>query len=374
MTGQVLSPDLDGVLQDIVAAVARVMATPVALVSVALERTLMFRAFVGLSGDLAVARGTDREVSLCQFVVRDGRGLMVTDATAEDQFPTEMVDSHGLRAYVGEPISVSGTVIGALCAIDRVPRAFSVQQRARLVELAARASERMQELAEATRATHSALIRRTAGPAFAELRNILGPLYGYVTLARAAVADLGPMARLARELSDDLPAPFASLTTSTAAFVDLAAYLDAIEDSGLRMAPLISSLEQLVLPSRGVAMLNDVVDAADQLALQHTRPIGGVAWQPCPAGVGIAAPRIAAIAMLAAALSRMAMAEATPAAVDGAVDLEGTHAVVRLRRPDVETAVLTEIARELNAVVGGDQQISAAVTDDWLTLRYLLAA
>jgi GAF domain-containing protein len=114
LTGEALSRAPDAELQRIVAEVAEALEMPTALVSLVLTRTQYFRAQVGLPPDLANVAATDRDVSFCQFVVRDEAPLVVEDAKGDPKFPQLLVNEFGVRSYVGAPLHVGGAVVGSL--------------------------------------------------------------------------------------------------------------------------------------------------------------------------------------------------------------------------------------------------------------------
>ena len=195
LQGRVLSETHDPELEGIVREAAALMHAPIALVSLVLGRTQFFRAQYGLPGDLAVTRGTDRDVSFCQFVVRDNALFEVEDAATDARVPQELVTRYGIRSYMGAPVRVDDQVIGSLCTIGVEPRQFVDSERDALGELAARASRRLTSLAR-ERAGGPALAARAARPALGELRNRLTPLVLGLDRARVALLELGILRRL----------------------------------------------------------------------------------------------------------------------------------------------------------------------------------
>jgi GAF domain-containing protein len=76
--------------------------------------------------------------SLCTVTMSLRRPLVVADTLADDRltsFPP--VRSGDVRAYLGVPVLVHGTPVGAFCVYDRHPRAWSRQDQALLAALAA---------------------------------------------------------------------------------------------------------------------------------------------------------------------------------------------------------------------------------------------
>ena len=72
-TKELLAEANDSELQEIVKKAAIELNSPIALVSLVLDQVQFFKAHIGLPPVLESARGTHRDVSFCQFVVRDGK-------------------------------------------------------------------------------------------------------------------------------------------------------------------------------------------------------------------------------------------------------------------------------------------------------------
>ena len=68
---EILAEVEDPKLAEIVSQAANNLSTPMAMVTMVLEKIQFFKAHYGLPTDLAVLRSTERDVSFCQFVVRD---------------------------------------------------------------------------------------------------------------------------------------------------------------------------------------------------------------------------------------------------------------------------------------------------------------
>ena len=136
----------DAALQELVARAAGATGYPLAVVSLVLEQTQFSRAHVGLPPGLELARETQREHGLCQYLVTGGQALEVYDARAEPQLPQLLVRAHGLRAYAGIPLRLQGQVVGGLCVMDVQPRSLTDAQRVALHALAACAERRLAEL------------------------------------------------------------------------------------------------------------------------------------------------------------------------------------------------------------------------------------
>lgn len=117
---------------------ARILRTPIALVSLVDERRQWFKSRFGLD-----VPETPREFSFCGHAVAADELLVVPDATLDPRFADNplVTTASGVRAYLGVPIHApGGEAIGTLCAIDRSPRQFSdadivvMTRMARIVE------------------------------------------------------------------------------------------------------------------------------------------------------------------------------------------------------------------------------------------------
>ena len=107
---------------------------PIALVSLVGETDQWFKARCGI--DLT---GTARGLSFCTHTVMSNELLVVEDASRDPRFAESFLvtGEQGIRFYAGAPLEVApGLHVGSLCVMDRVPRAFTDQQRGQLQNLA----------------------------------------------------------------------------------------------------------------------------------------------------------------------------------------------------------------------------------------------
>src|SRR5210317_468478 len=97
-TRELLAEAEDEELKTIVEQAARDLKTPIAMVNLVLDHIQFFKAHHGLPPDLAVTRATERNVSFCQFVVRDGQPFEVTDAEHDTRVPQHLVKTYGIKS------------------------------------------------------------------------------------------------------------------------------------------------------------------------------------------------------------------------------------------------------------------------------------
>ncbi|WP_432521039.1 diguanylate cyclase domain-containing protein [Kineococcus sp. SYSU DK006] len=135
--------DSDG-LQRLVRMAARVLHVPVAMVSfVAADREII-QAAVGLPEPWASLRSTPLSHSLCAQVVRLRGPVILFDARTDPTYRRHAaVVEMGAGAYAGYPLHHEEHTLGAFCAADFVPRAWSSHDLQLLEDLAAAASDEL---------------------------------------------------------------------------------------------------------------------------------------------------------------------------------------------------------------------------------------
>lgn len=118
--------------------VRRVLAVPVALISLVDEDRQFFKSQAGLPEPWATRRQTPLSHSFCQYPVRSGEPLIVPDAREHPGLrDNPAVADLGIVAYAGVPlITDDGFALGSLCAIDSQPRFWTAEQVALLTDLA----------------------------------------------------------------------------------------------------------------------------------------------------------------------------------------------------------------------------------------------
>jgi serine phosphatase RsbU (regulator of sigma subunit) len=122
--------------------VQQLLNVPVALVSIVEAEQQVFPGAVGLPAPWQDDRRSPLTHSFCQYVVKDGAPLIVTDARLDERLKDNLaiVDLHVI-AYAGFPITDShGTAVGSLCAIDVGPRRWTAAELQTLQDLAATVS------------------------------------------------------------------------------------------------------------------------------------------------------------------------------------------------------------------------------------------
>jgi len=118
---------------------ARLLGAPIALITVIAEDRQFFKSASGLSEPWASRRGAPLSHSFCRHVVTSGEPLVVEDARRHPLLRANpAVRDFGWIAYAGVPlVSAQGEVLGALSAIDTMPRLWSERDVSLLTDLGA---------------------------------------------------------------------------------------------------------------------------------------------------------------------------------------------------------------------------------------------
>jgi diguanylate cyclase (GGDEF)-like protein len=114
--------------------VAEVLHVPVALFTLVTPEKQVLKSTVGV-GNL---RETPLSHSFCRHVVEDGSPLEVVDARSHPKVQDNpAIEDYGIVAYLGMPLTTPrGERLGALCAIDHVPREWTGRDHGVLEDLA----------------------------------------------------------------------------------------------------------------------------------------------------------------------------------------------------------------------------------------------
>ncbi len=149
-----LSEQPDPAFERFARMVRRHLGVPVALVSLVDRDRQFFPGQQGLPEPWAQQRQTPLSHSVCQYVVASARPLVISDTRVEVGLRDNLaVPDLAVIAYLGVPlVDGEGDVLGSLCAIDHTPRAWSEDEVAAMVDLAAACSSELQLRIEADRA------------------------------------------------------------------------------------------------------------------------------------------------------------------------------------------------------------------------------
>jgi hypothetical protein len=125
-----LGAEADPEMQAVAERVRRWLGVPIALVSLVEPDRQVFPGMAGLPEPWATSRSISVRHSFCRHVVIATEPLVVSDARAHPLLRgSPAVEELGAVAYAGLPLTdEEGNVLGALCAIDSVPRQWTAAQ------------------------------------------------------------------------------------------------------------------------------------------------------------------------------------------------------------------------------------------------------
>ncbi|MCA8831871.1 GAF domain-containing DNA-binding protein [Hymenobacter pini] len=132
---QIMDTPSETVFDDLVRLAGFICGTPISLITLLDGERQWLKAQTGLSG----VESTPRDEAFCQYTIQGTDLLEVEDALIDPLFRDHTMvtgDPH-IRFYAGYPlITPEGHALGAICAIDQVPRRLNNAQREALRILA----------------------------------------------------------------------------------------------------------------------------------------------------------------------------------------------------------------------------------------------
>ena len=233
--------------------------------------------------------------------------LLVSHAATDERIPQDLVHRFGLESYVGVPVTIGDTVVGSMCGLDVVQRAFTPDDVAKLRVIAKQASSRLTELASEQRPSFE-LLGKAATPALSDIRNALVVLVTAPGFISTAVTELESLAALKEaDLSDE--ARLRALGALPDVLSTLKDLRDAAQELGTaakRVHKGVQGMESL-LALRPDTNLTSCLISAGRLAVHHTKLLGGVEWAHLPPMLQVLAPSAIVVAILTAALSELSL-------------------------------------------------------------------
>ena len=277
-TKELLAETNDAELQEIVKKAAAELNSPIALVSLVLDQVQFFKAHIGLPPVLASARGTHRDVSFCQFVVRDGKTFEVNDASMDTRIPQHVVKEYNIQAYLGVPIMVNESVMGSLCVLDTKKRGFSKEEHISLNKLAKLVNDRLEAITKNRRQSRLNLTEEALKPALAELSSSLKSIENFINLSYLSETSI----RTFLNHSDHLFSNESKYSQSIILSLEAAKkanqlngnLLLELEFSVKDSLDCVNALEQIVMNIK-TTKLSEIIISAQDLSRNATKLIGG---------------------------------------------------------------------------------------------------
>ena len=360
----------DAELQAIANDAAGGLSTPIALVTLVLERIQFFKAHYGLPDDLAISRATERDVSFCQFVVRDGEPFEVENAEEDERVPQHLVKRYGIRSYLGIPVKVNQVVTGSLCVIDTKARTFSNDERQKLAKLADLVSQRLEALSAQRTNPRLSLTQRAVSPSFTELRESLGLVKNSAAEARIASSTLKSLLRLLRNpQTGGATTPDAVEREFKQAYLALEDLDNSIIETEVRTedaGDCVSALER-VLQDTSTARLSDVLNAAQDLSRSNCRDVGGAPLPELQNDPLLATPQPLAVGLVSSCLTLIAMELASTGRSDGlsiSVEDFGAKVEISVSAQGLLEPAFAAVSKELMRHIGDDPTASTHATKE----------
>ena len=361
----------DTELQTIVNDAAGGLSTPIALVTLVLERIQFFKAHYGLPEDLAISRATERDVSFCQFVVRDGEPFEVENAEEDERVPQHLVKRYGVMAYLGIPVKVNEVVTGSLCVIDTKARTFSDDERQKLTELAGLVSQRLEVLSAQRTSPRLSLTQRAVSPSFTELRESFELVRNSAAEGRIASSTLKSLLRLLiHTQTEGVATPGAverEFENAYLALEDLDNSVIEIEMGTEDAEDCVSALERALLQDTSTARLSDVLNAAQDLSRSNCRDVGGAPLPELPNDPLLATPQPLAVGLLSSCLTLIAMQLASAGLSDGlsiSVEDLGAKVEISVSAQGLLEPAFVAVSKELKRHIGDDPTASTHATKE----------
>ncbi|CAN5431819.1 hypothetical protein BH09ACT12_BH09ACT12_02240 [soil metagenome] len=154
-----------GALDHYARLVKRLLNVPIGLATLLEAERQVFPGAAGLAEPLDAARETPLSHSFCQYVVKDQRPLVVSDARQDARLADNLaIEDLGVIAYAGWPLTDhTGRAVGSLCAIDTAPREWTAEEIETLEDLAMACSAELTERQRAAQTTAALLAAQQLG-------------------------------------------------------------------------------------------------------------------------------------------------------------------------------------------------------------------
>ncbi len=379
LRGQALDGPSDPALDAITREAADDLGAATGVISFILDRLQLFRASHGL-GSPSSGQAIDRDLSICQYVVRDREVVAIPDTLLDPRVPELAVRAFGVRSYLGAPVRVGDEVVGSLCIYGLQPREFSDRDREVLTRHAGRVTARLAELAAEQRGKDgaAALLRAATRPAFQDLRNAIWQLSTSLDEIRIAAFEASKLSAFTAA-TVTLPGGSAEglplLSSATRAAAELVALTDGAQRSADRLQQSLLALEAATQRTGSTADLGSAVMSAARLSDHFVKLVGSLTGAP-PPGITVEMPASSVIVQVSTALATLALA-LLKARVTGALLLSAEEKPERVTLR-IATLGMTElhaaVAAEVRGLLGPSAGVMVGSDATSISLAYRPAA
>ncbi|HEV2692925.1 MAG TPA: ATP-binding protein [Verrucomicrobiae bacterium] len=154
----VLDTPAELAFDDLALLASQICQTPIAMISLVDEKRQWFKARIGME-----ATETPRDIAFCAHtILRPDEVMEIQDACADARFTDSplVTSAPHIRYYAGAPLVTNdGQALGALCVMDRTPRALKPEQLAALQALSRLVVSQMEQGRQARELTDEILKR-----------------------------------------------------------------------------------------------------------------------------------------------------------------------------------------------------------------------
>lgn len=375
-TGDLLSQTEDEELKAIVERAAQDLSTPIALVNLVLEHIQFFKAHHGLPEDLMAARGTHRDVSFCQYVVRLGEPFEVTDAEQDERIPQQLVKHYGIRSYLGMPIVANDEIVGSLCVIDYKPRNFTDKDRQQLRDLAELVNQRLSKLAARQKTTRTITRDQSLTKAVETIIQSLAPVSKEIQQGRSDTLAISAFLKLMDfSLQSETVHPEIVEQTLKAAKEALRDSLDRfsnIEMDTQQARGAIQSIQSILSPALPTN-LKIVAEAVIELHQTMLDLVGGCSLEVSSSSLYISSTRPLAVSVVSTCLTALAgrmLKEQQDGGILIQLDSENARPCINLQADKLSYIAMRDLARQLIQQVKPNDYIFIRAIDTRLQILF----
>jgi hypothetical protein len=375
-TGDLLSQTEDEELKAIVAKAAQDLSMPIALVNLVLEHIQFFKAQHGLPEDLVAARGTHRDVSFCQYVVRLGEPFEVTDAEKDERIPQQLVRHYGIRSYLGMPIVANEEIVGSLCVIDYKPRNFTGKDRQQLRDLAELVNHRLSQLAARRKASDSPTRDQSLTKSIETATQALSPIAREIQHGRSDTLAISAFLRLMdfSLQSDTVPTEIIEQTLKAAkeALRDSLDRYSNIEMDAEQAQAAVRSIQSILQPATPTN-LKLVAEAVIDLHQTLLDTVGGCTLEISSPSLYISSDRPLAVSVTSVCLTTLAghmLKEQLREGIRLQLASENARPSIKLYAKNLSDTSIQNLARQLIQQIKPADYIAIRAQDNRLQILF----